>query len=119
MNKKETKTEYARRRGMALVTIKIKMQHLLPEQRVEGTISKIGEIQADGPVSIRAAQLIWDAYVCGGANKLTPVEEMLMDLLNGVKGPHEIHEQTGMSMERCKEIYAWMMGVEADRRRIS
>ncbi len=36
--------------------------------------------------------------------KLAAVEA-LTDLLDGCKGPHEIHENTGLPDERCKEIW--------------
>lgn len=115
--KPETMPAYARRHRMAIVRLGFNMNHLLPEQRVEGTISNLGVMNAKGPIPMRAAEILWAAYHCGAENKLNPTEKMLFDLLDGTKGAHEIHEQTGLPMERCEEIYQWYSTLDPEMTR--
>jgi hypothetical protein len=49
--------------------------------------------------------------------RLSPKAEELcqafIDLMDGCSGWHEIHEHTGLPVERCKEIYALWTKVAA------
>jgi len=102
---------------LAIVTFAFDLNHVADDARTAGTILKLGMVEGQNVLPGRTVLLMWDAFVCGQKKTLTPVEQMLMDMLDGCKGPHEIHEQTGMSMERCEEIYNWYRDFPEDWKR--
>lgn len=105
----------AEAQGLAIGTIDLNLQHLPQDQRVPGTILGLGVVRVkDSLLSGRTVLNAWRAWVDGAEGKLNPLERMLVDLLDGTKGPHEIHEQTGLPMERCEEIYNWYKDVPAE-----
>lgn len=105
MAKKQTQAEYMKEHKVGFAWLELNLQHIERDEKF--SITKLGKIKVRGPVNARTAENLADAYMRGSEGKLTATESMLLDLLDGCKGPHEIKESTGLSDERCEEIYAW------------
>jgi hypothetical protein len=102
----------AEAQGLVVGTLDLNLQHLSDDQREPGTVLGLGVVRVkDSLLTGRTALNVWHAWTRGAEGKLNPLERMLVDLLDGTKGPHELHEQTGLPMERCEEIYNWYAAV--------
>jgi hypothetical protein len=110
--KKQTQTEYMREHKVGFARLELNLQHIERDEKF--SITKLGKIKVRGPVNARTAENLADAYMRGTEGKLTKTEDMLFDLLNGCKGPHEIKANTGLDDERCQEIYDWYKDVPTE-----
>lgn len=114
--KKQTQVEYMKEHKVGFARLELNLQYLPSEER-KGITKKLGGIKVRGPVNARTADNIADAYMRGTEGKLTKVEDMLFDLLDGCKGAYEIQHNTGLSEERCQEIYDWYTSTPAEMSR--
>lgn len=96
--------EAAKEAGDVLLSLKLNMDYVKGKQK-KGSILNIGEFIYAGRVTPKTAVDIYEAFSAGAEKRLTKDQEMLMDLLDGCKGPGEIKAQTGLPDERCEEIY--------------
>lgn len=107
--KKMTQAEYMKEHKVGFARLDLDMNHLPPTS--PQSVSALGVVKMRGPVDARTADNLVDAYSRGSKHELNKLESMLFDILDGCKGPGEIKYNTGLSDERCQEIYAWYTGI--------
>ena len=99
--------EQAKEAGNVLLQFKLDTNSIRQSMRKKGSILNIGEFIFAGQVAPKTAVDMYEAFVAGSERRMTKEQGMLLDLLDGCKGPHEIHHNTGLPIERCEEIYKY------------
>lgn len=83
--------------------LKLEMHNVTPDK--VHSITELGGYELVGTLTPHMAQIMADAATYEGPGKLHPLEEVIMDLTDGVKRWEDIKTETGLEDDRCKHLY--------------
>lgn len=83
--------------------LKFTMHNVLTEK--DYSVTGLGGYELAGSLSPHMAQIMADAATHEGPGNLHPLEEIIADISDGWKRWEDVKMETGLTDERCQEIY--------------